>query len=41
MGSNNPTAGNRSKENESPNEKRYLRPHAHSSMIYNCQDVDG
>ena len=36
----NSTPGYISKKNENTNLKRYMHPSVHSSIIYNCQDIE-
>ena len=38
--SSNSTSGNKIKESENTNSKRYMHPNVHSSIIYNGQDME-
>ena len=38
--SSNSTFENVFRGNENTNSKRYMNPHVHCSVIYNCQDVE-
>ena len=39
-GSNIPTSGYLSRENEKTNLKKYMHPHVHCSVMYNGQEID-